>query len=58
MAAACWFVWVALQGRKLAPQLAQSAQSETGDTKYTNRFMVNAVGACRPRCRRLGSCFR
>jgi signal transduction histidine kinase len=33
-AAACWFVWVALLGRKLAPQLAQSVQPETGDTKY------------------------
>ena len=33
-AAACWFVWVALLGRKLAPQLAQSVQPQTGDTKY------------------------
>jgi PAS domain S-box-containing protein len=33
-AAACWFVWVALLGRKLAPQLTQSVQPQTGDTKY------------------------
>jgi signal transduction histidine kinase len=33
-AAACWFVWVALLGRKLAPQLAQSVQPQTGDSKY------------------------
>jgi signal transduction histidine kinase len=33
-AAACWFVWVALLGRKLAPELAQSVQHRTGDSKY------------------------
>jgi PAS domain S-box-containing protein len=43
MAAACWFVWVALQGRKLAPQLAQSAQLEAGDTKYTSLLAMLSV---------------
>jgi signal transduction histidine kinase len=33
-AAACWFVWVALLGRKLAPELAQSVQHGTRDSKY------------------------
>jgi PAS domain S-box-containing protein len=43
MAAGCWFVWVALQGRKLAPQLAQSAQLEAGDTKYTSLLAMLSV---------------
>jgi signal transduction histidine kinase len=33
--AACWFVWIALQGRKLAVQLEQSVQPDTADSKYT-----------------------
>jgi signal transduction histidine kinase len=33
--AACWFVWIALQGRKLAVQLEQSVQPDTSDYKYT-----------------------
>jgi signal transduction histidine kinase len=32
---ACWFVWIALQGRKLAVHLEQSVQADTADSKYT-----------------------
>src|SRR5271167_1511484 len=42
-AAACWFVWVALRGRKLAPQLAQSVQPETGGTKYASLVAMLSV---------------
>jgi PAS domain S-box-containing protein len=42
-ASACWFVWVALRGRKLAPQLAQSIQPDTGDTKYTSLLAMLSV---------------
>jgi PAS domain S-box-containing protein len=44
-AAACWFVWVALRGRKLAPQLAQSVQSDTGETKYALLLAMLSVVA-------------
>jgi PAS domain S-box-containing protein len=42
-AAAYWFVWVALRGRKLALQLAQSVQPDTGDTKYASLLAMLAV---------------
>jgi PAS domain S-box-containing protein len=42
-AAACWFVWVALRGRRLAPQLAQSVQPDTGDTKYASLLALVSV---------------
>jgi PAS domain S-box-containing protein len=42
-AAACWFVWVALRGRELAPQLAQSVQPETGGTKYASLVVMLSV---------------
>jgi hypothetical protein len=34
--AACWFVWLALRGRELAPQLALSVQLDTRGTKYVS----------------------
>jgi PAS domain S-box-containing protein len=42
-AAACWFVWLALLGRKLAPQLAQSVQPDTRDTKYSSLLAMLTV---------------
>ena len=36
MAAMCWFVWVTLLGRRLAPRLEQSLQPDTG---YTKRYL-------------------
>jgi PAS domain S-box-containing protein len=42
-AAACWFVWVALRGRRLAPQLARSVQPDTGDTKYASLLALMSV---------------
>jgi PAS domain S-box-containing protein len=46
-AVACWFVWVALLGQKLAPQLTQSVQPETrGTTKYAPLLaMVSMLSA-------------
>jgi PAS domain S-box-containing protein len=44
-AAAYWFVWVALRGRMLAPQLAQSVQPDTGDAKYTSLLAMLSVVA-------------
>jgi PAS domain S-box-containing protein len=43
MAAACWFVWVALQGREMALQLVQSVQSDTNDTNDTNYASLLAM---------------
>jgi PAS domain S-box-containing protein len=43
MAAAYWFVWLTLRGRKLAPQLAQADQPDTGDTKYTSLLAMLSV---------------
>jgi signal transduction histidine kinase len=43
MAAAYWFVWVALRGRKLAPQLAQSVQPDTSDTKSSSLLAMPSV---------------
>lgn len=45
MAAACWFVWVALQGQKLAPKLALSVQPDTRDTKYASILAMLSVVA-------------
>jgi PAS domain S-box-containing protein len=42
-AAACWFVWVGLRGRKLAPQLARSGQPDTGGTKYASLLALVSV---------------
>ncbi len=45
MVSACWFVWIALQGRKLATQLEQSAQPDTADSKYASLLAMLAVVA-------------
>jgi len=42
-AAMCWFVWIGLQGRRLAPQLAQTVQLDTADTKYSSSLAMLAV---------------
>ena len=42
-ASACWFVWVALRGRKLAPQLEQTVQLDTSQPKHTFPFAMLAV---------------
>ena len=44
-AAACWFVWAALQGRKLAPQLAESVQIDSINPKYASTLAMGAVMA-------------
>ncbi len=38
-----WFVWIGLQGRKLTPQLAQTVQLDTTDTKYSSVLAMLAV---------------
>jgi len=43
MAAAYWFVWLTLRGRKLAPQLAQADQPDNGDTKYASLLAMLSV---------------
>ena len=43
--AACWFVWIALQGRNLATQLEESAQTDTADFKYTSLLAMLSVVA-------------
>jgi PAS domain S-box-containing protein len=40
-----WFVWIGLQGRKIAPQLAQTVQLDTADTKYSSILANLAVVA-------------
>lgn len=45
VAVACWFVGVALRGRKLAPQLEQTVQLDTSDPKYTFPLAMLAVVA-------------
>jgi PAS domain S-box-containing protein len=42
-AAISWFVWVGLQGRKLAPELAQTVQLDTTDTNYSSVLAMLAV---------------
>jgi PAS domain S-box-containing protein len=44
-AAAYWFVWIALRGRTLAPELAQSAQEDTSNTHYASTLAMAAVVA-------------
>ena len=43
MAPACWFVWVTLRGRKLAPQLAQAVKPGSGDTRYASLLAMLVV---------------
>jgi signal transduction histidine kinase len=40
MAAMCWFVWVTLLGRRLAPRLEQTLQPDTGYTKRYVSFLA------------------
>jgi PAS domain S-box-containing protein len=40
-----WFVWIGLQGGKLAPQLAHAVQLDTADTKYSSILANLAVVA-------------
>jgi PAS domain S-box-containing protein len=42
-AAISWFVWIGLQGRRLAPQLAQTVQLDTADTRYSSVLAMLAV---------------
>ena len=42
-AAISWFVWIGLQGRRLAPQLAQTVQLDTTDTTYSSVLAMLAV---------------
>jgi PAS domain S-box-containing protein len=44
-AAAYWFVWVALRGRKLALQLGQTAQVDTINPKYVSTLAMLVVVA-------------
>ncbi|MGA8489746.1 MAG: PAS domain-containing protein [Terriglobales bacterium] len=38
-----WFVWVGLQGRRLAPELAQTVQLDTAGTRYSSVLAMLAV---------------
>ena len=42
-AAICWFVGIGLWGRKLAPQLAQTVQLDTTNTRYSSVLAMLAV---------------
>jgi PAS domain S-box-containing protein len=44
-AAACWFVWVALQGRKLTPQLGHTTQIDTINPKHVSTLAMLVVVA-------------
>jgi PAS domain S-box-containing protein len=44
-AAAFWFVWVALRGRELAPQLGQTTQIDTINPKYVSTLAMLVVVA-------------
>jgi len=44
-AAIGWFVWIGLQGRKLAPQLEQTVRLDTTDTRYSSVLAMLAVVA-------------
>jgi PAS domain S-box-containing protein len=42
-ASTCWFVWIGLRGRRLAPQLAQMAQLDTTDIRYSSVLATLSV---------------
>src|SRR5580704_3952278 len=42
-AAISWFVWIGLEGRRLAPQLVQTVQLDTTDTTYSSALAMLAV---------------
>jgi PAS domain S-box-containing protein len=45
LASACWFVWVTLLGRKLAPQLVQTVRPDEREAKYSSVLAWLAVMA-------------
>jgi PAS domain S-box-containing protein len=42
-ASICWFVWIGLRGRRLAPQLAQTVQLDTADIRYSSVLAMLSV---------------
>ena len=42
-AAICWFVWIGLQGRKMAQPLAETVQLDTATTQYSSILAMLAV---------------
>jgi PAS domain S-box-containing protein len=44
-AAICWFVWIGLQGRRLAPELAHTVWLDSTDTRYSSVLAMLAVVA-------------
>jgi signal transduction histidine kinase len=45
IASECWFVWMTLLGRRLAPELEQRLQPDTGQTRYVSVLAMLAVVA-------------
>ncbi len=45
IASECWFVWMTSQGRRLAPELEQTLQPDTGRTRYVSLLAMLAVVA-------------
>lgn len=43
--AICWFVWIGLQGRRMAPQLGHTVQLDSTDTKYSSVLAMLAIVA-------------
>jgi len=39
----CWFVWIGLRGRRIAPQLTHALQLDSMNTRYTSVFAMFAV---------------
>ncbi len=39
----CWFIWIGLRGRRLAPHLAHTLQLDSMNTRYTSVFAMFAV---------------
>jgi PAS domain S-box-containing protein len=42
-ASICWFVWIGLRGRRLAPQLAQTVQLDITDIRYSSVLAMVSV---------------
>jgi PAS domain S-box-containing protein len=42
-ASICWFVWIALYGRKIAPHLERTVQLDTSDVRRTSLLVILAV---------------
>jgi PAS domain S-box-containing protein len=42
-ASICWFVWIGLQGSRLAPQLAQTVQLDITDIRYSSVLAMVSV---------------